>query len=149
VRADRSGGFPTEVRPANGDLTAMGWEVYPNGVAEVLTRLHRVYGVRKLFVTENGAAYADVRTHDGAIHDVERIDYLASYIDAVASAVAAGVPICGYFVWSLLDNFEWVEGHSKRFGLVYIDYPTLERVPKDSFFWYRDMIMRRKLAEAA
>ena len=149
VRADVNGGFPTDVRPATGNLTALGWEVYPDGLAELLTRLHREYGVRKLLVTENGAAYADVRTHDGAIHDVERIDYLASYIDAVASAVAAGVPVGGYFVWSLLDNFEWAEGYSKRFGLVYVDYPTLERIPKDSFFWYRDLIGRRKLAEAA
>jgi beta-glucosidase len=144
VRANPAGGMPLDVRPATGELTAMGWEVYPPGIREVLTRLHREYGVDSLYVAENGAAFADVRTHDGAIHDVDRIRYLESYVSEVAAALAAGVPVRGYFVWSLLDNFEWAEGYSKRFGLVYVDYPTLERVPKDSFAWYRDLIERSR-----
>jgi len=95
-------------------------------------------------VTENGAAFADVRTHDGRIHDDGRRAYLAAYVAAMDGAIARGVPVRGYFVWSLLDNFEWALGYSKRFGLVYVDYPTLERVPKDSFFWYRDLISGRR-----
>jgi beta-glucosidase len=102
--------------------------------------LHRDYGIDRLYVAENGAAFADVRTHDGAIHDVDRIGYLDAYLREVAAAMADGVPVHGYFVWSLLDNFEWAEGYSKRFGLVFVDYPTLERIPKDSFYWYRDVI---------
>jgi beta-glucosidase len=127
----------------------MGWEVYPQGIAEVLLRLHGEYGVKTLYVSENGAAFGDVRTHDGAIHDVDRIAYLAAYIEAVRSAIAAGAPVRGYFVWSLLDNFEWAEGYSKRFGLVYVDYPTLARVPKDSFYWYRDLIAGARDQELA
>ncbi|HMC02755.1 MAG TPA: family 1 glycosylhydrolase, partial [Cellulomonadaceae bacterium] len=89
---------------------------------------------------ENGAAFGDVRGHDGKVHDPERTAYIEAYLDAVARAAAEGAPVKGYFVWSLLDNFEWGYGYSKRFGIVYVDYPTLERVPKDSFYWYRDFI---------
>jgi beta-glucosidase len=77
------------------------------------------------------------------VHDPERTAYLQSHIAAVSRAVAEGAPVKGYFVWSLLDNFEWSYGYSKRFGIVYVDYPTLERVPKDSFYWYRDFIATR------
>jgi beta-glucosidase len=139
VRADPDGGSPVEVRMP-GELTDMGWEVYPQGIGEVLMRLHEEYGVSSLYVAENGAAFADVRVHDGSVHDVERVAYLDGYLESVGAAVAAGANVRGYFVWSLLDNFEWAHGYSKRFGLVYVDYPTLERVPKESFFWYRDLI---------
>jgi beta-glucosidase len=148
VRADPAGGAPLDVPPSGPDLTDMGWEVYPSALAEVLSRLHEEYDVPSLYVTENGAAFADVRTHDGRVHDVERIAYLSAYVDAVGGAAAAGVPVRGYFVWSLLDNFEWSYGYSKRFGLVYVDYPTLERVPKDSFYWYRDAIARTRQVAA-
>jgi beta-glucosidase len=144
VRASPDGGTPLDVRAPAGELTAMGWEIYPAGIREVLTRLHREYGIQSLFVAENGAAFGDVRTHDGAIHDLERIRYLDAYLGEVAAAMADGVPVRGYFVWSLLDNFEWAEGYSKRFGLVFVDYPTLERIPKDSFYWYRDLIARTR-----
>jgi len=144
VRANPSGGPPLDVRAPGGELTAMGWEVYPAGIREVLTRLHRDYGIDQLYVAENGAAFADVRTHDGAVHDFDRIGYLDAYLTEVAAAMADGVPVRGYFVWSLLDNFEWAEGYSKRFGLVFVDYPTLERIPKDSFYWYRDLIARAR-----
>jgi len=133
-------GEPVEARAPTGPLTDMGWEVYPAGMFEVLVRLHREYGVSSLYVTENGAAYADVVTHDGRVHDVERIAYLDGYLDAVEDALAAGVNVRGYFVWSLLDNFEWALGYAKRFGLVHVDYLTLRRTPKDSFYWYRDVI---------
>jgi beta-glucosidase len=139
VRAGLNGAVIDMPAPG-GEVTDMGWEVYPDGLNESLLRMHQEYGVDSLYVTENGAAFADVRSHDGGIHDVERISYLDGYLDAVEGAIAAGVPVRGYFVWSLLDNFEWSLGYSKRFGLVYVDYPTLERVPKDSFYWYRDLI---------
>jgi beta-glucosidase len=144
VRAGLNGA-PIDMPAPGAELTDMGWEVYPDGLHESLLRMHREYGVDSIYVTENGAAFADVRSHDGRIHDVERIAYLDGYLDAVERAIDAGVPVRGYFVWSLLDNFEWSLGYSKRFGLVYVDYPTLERVPKDSFYWYRDVIESRQL----
>ena len=120
--------------------TDMGWEIHPASLTELLVRVARDYAPPSIFITENGAAFADVRTHDGGVHDLERVDFLATHIDAVAAARAQGAPVDGYFVWSFLDNFEWAMGYSKRFGLVYVDYPTLERIPKDSFHWYRERI---------
>jgi len=148
VRAGESG-EPVDVRASSGAPTATGWEVYPQGLYEVLTRIQRDYAPPVVYVTENGAAYSDVRTHDGRVHDPERIAYLDGYIRATARAAAEGVPVRGYFVWSLLDNFEWAEGYAKRFGLVYVDYPTLERVPKDSFAWYGETIAQARLPEMA
>jgi beta-glucosidase len=148
VEADEHG--RPRVVPANeAPVTATGWEIYPDGIYEVLVRLHRDYGVRSLYVTENGAAFPDERGHDGRIDDRERIEYLAQYLGAVSRAISDGVPVHGYFVWSLLDNFEWASGYSKRFGLLYVDYPTLERVPKSSFYWYRDLIGAGQLPEPA
>jgi beta-glucosidase len=121
----------------------MGWEVYPDGLHQLLVRVAKDYEPRAIYITENGAAFGDIRGHDGQVHDPERTAYLQSHIAAVSRAVAEGAPVKGYFVWSLLDNFEWSYGYSKRFGIVYIDYPTLERVPKDSFNWYRDFISTR------
>jgi len=106
----------------------------------VLVRLHREYGVDSLYVTESGAAFDDERRDDGRVDDQDRVSYLEGYLDAALRARAEGVPLEGYFVWSLLDNFEWSEGYSKRFGIVYVDFETLERVPKSSFHWYRDRI---------
>ena len=140
VRADPGGGEPLEVRAPEGRLTEMGWEVYPEALYELLTRVHREYAPAALYVTENGAAFGDVRSHDGRVRDPERTEYLADNLDGVARAIGEGVPVRGYFVWSLLDNFEWSLGYGRRFGLVYVDYPTLERVPKDSFFWYQGLI---------
>jgi beta-glucosidase len=140
VRANPAGGEPLEVRAPQGRLTEMGWEVYPDGLYEVITRVHRDYAPASIYVTENGAAFADVRDHDGCVRDPERVEYLADYLGGVARAVAEGVPVHGYFVWSLLDNFEWSLGYGPRFGLVYVDYPTLERVPKDSFAWYQGLV---------
>jgi beta-glucosidase len=124
--------------------TDMGWEVYPEGLYRLLVSVARDYAPPAIYVTENGAAFGDTRVHDGRVHDPERTSYLETYIGAVGKAVAEGAPVKGYFVWSMLDNFEWAEGYSKRFGIVYIDYPTLERVPKDSFYWYRDLIGGRR-----
>ena len=135
---------PRLVRDPEAEQTDMGWEVFPDGLHRLLGRLAEDYAPAAIYVTENGAAFGDVRGHDGRVHDPERTAYLESHIDAVARAVADGVPVRGYFVWSLLDNFEWAHGYSKRFGIVYIDYPTLERVPKDSFYWYRDLLASRR-----
>ena len=114
-----------------------GWEVDPAGLTEILVRLHREYPRLPLYVTENGAAQHDYRGPDGAVHDPGRIAYLARHIAAVHDALKAGVDVGGYFVWSLMDNFEWALGYSVRFGLTWVDYPTGERVPKDSYHWYR------------
>ncbi len=146
IRADPAAGEPVEVPPAGVAVTAKGWEVYPDSLSESLLRLQRDYAPPPLYVTENGAAFPDVRSHDGRVEDAERIDYLERYLGAVARAIAEGADVRGYFVWSLLDNFEWADGYSARFGLVYVDYPTLERVPKASFAFYRDFIAGQRAA---
>jgi beta-glucosidase len=129
--------------------TDMDWEVYPDGLVDLLTRLKDDYAPRAVYITENGAAFGDVRGHDGRVLDPERQAYIAEHVQAVRTALARGVPMKGYFVWSLLDNFEWAHGYSKRFGIVYVDYPTLERVPKGSFYFYRDLIAAQASAAAA
>ncbi len=150
VAADDNGGRSQIVRRQGVEHTDMGWEIVPDGLHDLLVRVHRDYGPAAIYITENGAAFPDVRGHDGSVADPERQGYLESYMDAAARAVAEGVPLRGYFAWSLLDNFEWAWGYWKRFGLVYIDYHTLERVPKGSFYWYRDLIAaQREQAEGA
>ena len=152
VAADVNGGRSQIVRRADVDRTDMGWEVVPEGLEDLLLRLHRDYAPPAIYVTENGAAYSDVRGHDGSVQDPERQAYLEAYVAGASRAVAKGVPLRGYFAWSLLDNFEWAWGYWKRFGLVYIDYATLERVPKGSFYWYRDFVAKQRQqagAEAA
>jgi beta-glucosidase len=132
------------VRAPEAALTASGWEIYPDGLREVLCRLDAEYAPPPLYVTEFGAAFDDVQTHDGRIHDVDRIAFLDRSVEAIEVAISTGVDVRGAFVWSLLDNFEWSEGYAKRFGLVYVDYPTLRRIPKSSFAWYRDLIATRR-----
>jgi len=150
VAADENGGRSRILHRADVDRTDMGWEVVPEGLHDLLVRLHRDYEPPAIYITENGAAWADVRGHDGSVLDPERTSYLAEYIDAAGRAIADGAPLRGYFAWSLLDNFEWAWGYWKRFGLIYVDYATLERVPKGSFYWYRDFIAgQRATAEAA
>jgi len=144
VAADTDGSRSRIVRRADVDRTDMGWEVVPDGLRDVLLRLARDYSPKGIYVTENGAAYPDVRGHDGSVGDPERQSYFEGYIGAAAEAAASGVPLKGYFAWSLLDNFEWAWGYWKRFGLVYVDFPTLERVPKGSFYWYRDLIAAQR-----
>jgi beta-glucosidase len=121
------------VRLAEVERTDMGWEVYAPGLTAVLRRVHEEYGASNVYVTENGAAYA-------RIDDAPRVRYLESHVAAAADALDAGVPLAGYFVWSLLDNFEWAYGFSKRFGLVHVDYETQRRTVKSSGRWYRDLI---------
>ncbi|MBT2516770.1 beta-glucosidase [Streptomyces sp. ISL-90] len=132
-------------------LTAMEWEVQPDGLRELLVRVQRDYaasaGVR-LYVTENGAAYDDVIASDGRVHDTERADFLEAHLGAILDAVDEGVPVHGYFYWSLMDNFEWAWGYDKRFGLVRVDYDTQERTVKDSGLAYASIIRNRALPRA-
>jgi len=116
--------------------TEMGWEIDADGLYDLLVRVDRDYPGTPLYVTENGAAFADEKGDDGQVHDLDRIEYLDAHFRAAHRAIAGGVDLRGYFVWSLLDNFEWALGYSKRFGLIHVDYETLERTPKDSARWY-------------
>jgi beta-glucosidase len=128
-----------------GPKTAFGWEVYPEGYYEMIMRLAREYGVKDLFLTENGAAYTDVVSPDGRVHDPERIAYLQAHLEQVWRALQDRAPVRGYFLWSLLDNFEWASGFTIRFGIVYTDYQTLQRIPKDSARWYAGVIAENAL----
>ncbi|MGC9311352.1 MAG: GH1 family beta-glucosidase [Sediminispirochaetaceae bacterium] len=122
--------------------TSMGWEVYPEGLYELLTRIRDEYGNKPVYITENGAAFEDDLV-DGEVHDTKRIEFLEAYTAQVERAVRDGCDVRGYFVWTLLDNFEWAEGYDKRFGLVYVDYQDGQRrIIKDSGLWYRDYIKK-------
>jgi beta-glucosidase len=132
---------PVEAKDKPCPKTDMGWEIYPEGLTELLLTLHREYRLPPTYITENGGAFPDPLT-DGTVHDADRTDYLATHIAAVGKALAAGVPMVGYMVWSLMDNFEWSSGYAKRFGIVHVDYATQKRTPKDSALWYRDLVAR-------
>jgi len=119
-------------------VTDMGWEVAPAKFTDLLLRLDRDYDLPPLYITENGAAYPDLVV-DGGIKDEERRAYIETHIQAIADAIDQGVDVRGYFVWSLLDNFEWAAGYSKRFGIYYVDYQTQARILKRSGFWYKDL----------
>ncbi len=135
-----------EVVPARGvEHTTMGWEVYAQGLRELLVRLHKEYAVKRIYVTENGAAFADAMSEDGRVHDPRRLNFLHDYLEQAQAAIGEGAPLAGYFVWSLMDNFEWAQGYSQRFGIVYVDYPTQQRIIKDSGYWYRDTITRQDI----
>jgi len=138
-RAVVSAAGPWDAKTSGRPLTEMGWEVYPEGLTELLLRLHRDYAVPPLYVTENGGAFADV-LEDGRVDDSNRTAYLAAHIAAVGDALRLGVPMAGYMVWSLLDNFEWASGYAKRFGIVHVDYATQARTCKDSALWYREFV---------
>ncbi len=121
------------------DITAMGWEVHPTGLHDVLQQVAAYDAVPRLYVTENGAAYPD-RLVDGRVHDVRRTAYYDDHLAEVLRAQRAGVPVHGYFCWSYCDNFEWAAGLRPRFGLVYVDYATQERIVKDSGYWFSDLL---------
>jgi beta-glucosidase len=127
----------------------MGWEVQPWGLRDLLLRLHKDYRLPAIHITENGAAYADSVSAEGTVEDPERIEYVDSHLRAVREAMDAGVDVRGYFVWSLFDNFEWAFGYSKRFGVVYVDYTTQERIPKASARWYAGVAATRKVGGGA
>ena len=123
-----------------GELTEMGWEVYPEGLFNLLGRLHFDYAFPAIYITENGAAFADQVGPDGEVDDADRLSYLRRHLEMVKRAIHLGVPVKGYFVWSLLDNFEWGFGYSRRFGIVHVDFGTQRRIPKASARWYRQVI---------
>jgi beta-glucosidase len=125
--------------PAANPRSAM-WEIYPQGIHDLLVRVWQDYGHPRMFVTENGVPVPDQVDSDGSVHDQARIQYLRDHLVQVRRAMDAGVPVKGYFVWSVLDNFEWDLGYQMRFGLVHVDYDTQQRVVKDSGWWYRDLI---------
>jgi beta-glucosidase len=121
-------------------FTEMGWRNNPQGLTDFLRRVSETYAPPSILVTENGASYSDAPDAGGRVEDNRRIEYLDAHISAALNARSDGLPVDGYFVWSLLDNIEWVHGFSQRFGLVWVDPNTLERIPKDSYLWYRDRI---------
>jgi beta-glucosidase len=147
VRAGSSGDdfMGNPVNPQEAEYTDMGWEVYPRGLYELLTRLHHDYGPLPLYITENGAAFPDQLKSDGTIDDPRRISYLQGYLMEIWKALEEGVPCKGYYVWTLMDNFEWAFGYSKRFGLVYTDFETGKRYLKNSALWYKEVIGRNGL----
>lgn len=123
--------------------TEMGWEITPDALTEYLVHLNEEYQPASIYITENGASYGDGIGPDGRIHDQRRIDYLDAHIAATHEARDSGVPVDGYFVWSLMDNLEWVEGYRQRFGLIHVDHATGIRTPKDSYRWYRELLAAR------
>jgi beta-glucosidase len=142
VRDDPDGGLtrtsivPQRERPH----TAMGWEIYPSGLTDILLWLKERYGDLPLYITENGAAYDDVLSPNGAVSDTPRVQYLTQHLRAAEQAIRAGANLRGYYAWSLLDNFEWACGYSKRFGIVHVDYQSQRRTPKDSARFYSNVI---------
>ena len=140
---DEEADMPFEQRNVVGyPVTDFGWPVVPDSLREWLITLRARYraALPPIMITESGCSYASEPDADGVVDDQERIDYLDSHLRAIAVAVRAGVDVRGYYTWSLLDNFEWAEGFTQRFGLVYVDYETLERIPKRSFDWYAETI---------
>lgn len=128
------------VKPADSAYTSMDWEVYPQGLTDILVRLKREYAVPAIYITENGAAYPDPDPQDGVVEDPDRTAYYVGHLDAIADALAQEVPVKGYYAWSLMDNFEWAEGYEQRFGIVHVDFETQQRTPKRSALYYRDRI---------
>ena len=119
----------------------MGFEIYPKGIYQVLKQFDAYPGVDHLIITENGVCVEDY-VEDGHVHDQARIDFFRSYLAQVLKAKSEGVPVEGYFVWSLTDNFEWSEGYRPRFGLIHVDYATQKRTIKDSGYWFRELLQK-------
>ena len=148
VAAARNGS-PLDVREEEPDVarTAMGWPIVPAALTELLLRLDADYAPIPLLITENGAAFDDRVDRGEVVEDERRVDYLKGHVEAVERARAEGVDVRGYYVWSLLDNFEWEHGYDKRFGIVFVDFETQRRIPKRSALWYRDLIAARSGGE--
>lgn len=129
-----------EMVPPNMPVTGSEWLITPEGLGAILLRLKNEYGVEKLIVTENGASYHDAVDMDGRVEDDARCDYLRRYLLSMWDAMRAGAPVAGYFLWTLLDNFEWARGYTCRFGLIHVDFETQKRTIKKSGFWYASVI---------
>ncbi|MFH8562492.1 GH1 family beta-glucosidase [Streptomyces sp. NPDC017988] len=136
--------YAREVRLPEAPRTGMDWQIDAGGLEALLLRLTDDYGVRKLYVTENGSAFPDAVSPDGAVHDPDRARYLEEHVNACARAVRKGAPLAGYYAWSLLDNFEWAYGYDKRFGLVHVDYATQARTLKTSGLRYAEIIRAQR-----
>ena len=132
--------FPAERTPAN--YTDTDWEVYPDGLFGLLSKVYFNYQPAKIYITENGASYSDGPNANGRIPDLHRLNYLKRHFVAAQRAIQAGIPLAGYFVWSLMDNFEWAKGYEKRFGIIWVDYQTQQRILKDSALWYAEVIKK-------
>jgi len=144
-RANSSGNDPQIVFPqpkTPEHWTEMGWENYPDGLTGVLGRVYFNYQPRKIYITENGASYSTPPDEKGNVPDEHRTLYLRTHLAAANRAIQAGVPLAGYFVWSLMDNFEWAKGYEQRFGIVWVDFETQKRTLKDSAKWYRNVIKK-------
>jgi beta-glucosidase len=133
----------TQAEPPPERCTDFGWEVWPDGLYDILARLHHDYDAGDLVVTENGCAYSTEPDGEGRVKDARRVSYFDSHLRACLRCVNDGIPLTGYFAWSLLDNFEWAEGYEKRFGLTWVDFETGERVPKDSFRFFAEVAKNR------
>jgi beta-glucosidase len=131
----------------NWGRTAMGWGINPAGFTAVLLNLKENYGNPKVYVTENGTAVKDTPDENGVVPDWGRINYLRAHLIAVHDAIQAGANLHGYYVWSLMDNFEWANGYEPRFGIVRVDYETGQRIPKKSASWYSEVIARKGVEE--
>jgi beta-glucosidase len=130
------------------NVTARDWEIYPQGLYDLLTWLHTDYPqIPEIYITENGMARRDRVNQDGGVHDPERIAFLRQHLEMALKALEAGVPLKGYFVWSLMDNFEWAFGYDSRFGLAYVDFETQQRLLKDSGYWYGRVAQANALVE--
>jgi beta-glucosidase len=127
------------INPPGVERTGMGWEVHAETFTKLLKHMYKEYGIKEFFITENGSAWDD-KVVDGKVDDPNRVSYLERHLDAMFQAKAEGVPISGYFAWSLIDNFEWAYGYEKRFGLIHVDYQTQKRTPKSSAYYYRERI---------
>ncbi len=134
-----------DVHSSGREVTDMGWEIYPEGLTELLLRLNRDYDVPPLFVTENGGAFKD-SLDQGKVRDRDRTKYIVQHIQAVADAMDQGVKMEGYMVWSLMDNFEWASGYGKRFGIVHVDYASQKRTLKDSALWFQQFLLHQNTA---
>ena len=139
------GAEAVEILPPSGPLTDMGWGQDPAGLTQMLLAVHRRWPNHQIYLSENGAAFVDQVGPDGQVHDAERIAFLTAHLEALGQAMDLGVPVRGYMVWSLLDNFEWIYGQAKRFGLYRTDYQTMQRTPKDSAHWYRQVVATGQL----
>lgn len=145
VKADKKKVFLglSLVKPGGAEYTEMDWEIYPAGIYQILRRIHNDYDTPLIYITENGAAFADKIDKNGQVNDISRIKYLEGHFLQAHRAIEEGVKLSGYFVWSLLDNFEWAYGYSRRFGLIYTDYATQKRIIKASGWWYKKVIERK------
>jgi beta-glucosidase len=135
---------PASPASSGAAVTDMGWEVAPHSLADLLLRLNRDYALPPVFITENGAAYED-QVVEGRVEDEQRRHYIELHVAAIADVIQRGVNVKGYFVWSLMDNFEWAEGYRKRFGIVHVDYATLRRTLKRSALWYQSLLMMSRV----